>query len=144
MASEFECFQGIQGQISFLIEYPCLYIPEIGHFSQLQSNLIIASILYSGHLSTTDNFLRSGLNDGQTLITKPPFSGHFIADTSLYWTSFLGFNSHYLLQLTSLQWARPILDIACKRCVYISLQTMLFYFVSQFNGLFSSMERQGL
>ena len=49
---------------------------------KLQWNLLIPDILYSRHLSTTDTFLGSGWNDGQTLITKPPCSGHLIANTS--------------------------------------------------------------
>ena len=43
----------------------------------------IANILYSEDLSTRDNFLRNGWNDGQTLITKPLYSKHFMVDTSL-------------------------------------------------------------
>ena len=46
-------------------------------------NLFIAYIRYSGHLFTTDTFLRNGWNDDQTLIVKPLCSGHFIAGTSL-------------------------------------------------------------
>ena len=49
----------------------------------IKPTLLIADILYSEHLSTTDTFLKNGWNDGQTLITKPPRSGNFIADTSL-------------------------------------------------------------
>ena len=48
-----------------------------------QWNLFMADILYSGHLSTTDTFLRNRWNDSQTLITQPPCSAHFIADTYL-------------------------------------------------------------
>ena len=49
----------------------------------INPTLLIADILYSEHLSTTGTFLRNGWNDGQTLLTKPPRSGNFTADTSL-------------------------------------------------------------
>ena len=52
-------------------------------WKQVQWNLFIADILYSGHLSTVDTFLRNGWNPCETLITKPLCSGHFIADTSI-------------------------------------------------------------
>ena len=58
----------------------CFYINS---FSNIQWNLLIADILYSGHLSTADTFLGNGWNPGQTLTTKLLCSGHFIADTTL-------------------------------------------------------------
>ena len=38
---------------------------------------------HSGQLSTTDTFLRSGRNDGQTLITKALCSGHYSGHISI-------------------------------------------------------------
>ena len=52
-------------------------------YLQIQWNLLIADILSSGHLSTANTFLGNGWNPGQTLITKPLCSRHFIADTIL-------------------------------------------------------------
>ena len=53
---------------------------------------------HSGHLlqraPKTDIFLGNGWNEAQTLISKPLCSGHFIANTSLQWTSFLGPKPH--------------------------------------------------
>ena len=57
---------------------------------KIQWNLLIADILYSGHLSAADTFLGNGWNPGQTLITKPLCSGHFIADA--IWRSQLNFS----------------------------------------------------
>ena len=54
----------------------------------MQSNLSIADIPYSGQLLIADNFRRSKLNPGQTLIRQPLLSGHFIVHTSLYRTLF--------------------------------------------------------
>ena len=58
-------------------------------FLSLQWNILTPDILYRRHLSTTDFFLRNEWNDAQTLITRPLCSRHFIANTSLQWTSFL-------------------------------------------------------
>ena len=88
--------------------------------------------------------LFSGTNDGQALITKPLCSGHFIADASLYWTSFQVQIHITGLGLTSLFWTRPItgkkfmsiLGIVLQFCVSF-LRSFIF---SKFNGLFWSVK----
>ena len=100
----------------------------------IKPTLLIADILYSEHLSTTDTFLKNGWNDGQTLITKPPRSGNFIADTSLQWTSFLGPNSPYPLELTSL-W-RDTYNIRLflqEICIHFNLDSVLQFRLSLFD-----------
>lgn len=88
--------------------------------------------------------LFSGTNDGQALITKSLCSGHFIADASLYWTSFQVQIHITGLGLTSLFWTRPItgkkfmsiLGIVLQFCVSF-LRSFIF---SKFNGLFWSLK----
>ena len=68
----------------FLWNSPPLPPPRCYEFDvKCTSFYKIANILYSEDLSTRDNFLRNGWNDGQTLITKPLYSKHFMVDTSL-------------------------------------------------------------
>ena len=43
----------------------------------VQSNLSIADMLYSGHLVIADTFLRDRPNRSQTRLEKPLYSGHF-------------------------------------------------------------------
>ena len=57
---------------------------------QLQSNLSIADMLYSGHLVIADIFSRNGPNNGQTLIEIPLYSGQFYSGHLLWRTYFLG------------------------------------------------------
>ena len=42
---------------------------------QIQWNLSIADMLYSGHLSIADNISKNGWNHGHSLIEKPFYSG---------------------------------------------------------------------
>ena len=49
---------------------------------KIQWNLLLVNIIYSGHLFTTDTFLRNGMNEGQTLITRPLCRGHIKVNTS--------------------------------------------------------------
>ena len=58
-------------------------------FLSLQWNLHTADILYSGHLSTTDFFLRNRWNDAQTLITRPLCSGHFSTVDIIFRSKFI-------------------------------------------------------
>ena len=52
-------------------------------FNKIQSNLSIADMLYSGHLVIADTFLRNRPNNGQTLIEKPLYKGHFYSGNLL-------------------------------------------------------------
>ena len=46
-------------------------------YPELQPNLSVADILYSGHVVITDRFSRNQPHPGQTLIAKPLYSKHY-------------------------------------------------------------------
>ena len=88
---------------------------------KIQWNLLIADILFSGHVSTTDTFLRNWRNDDQILIIKLLCSGHSIADTSVEWASFLGPNSHYLSIVDTSNMRHFLQEI----CIHFTLDNVL-------------------
>ena len=98
-------------------------------FWSLQWNLLTADILYSELLSTMDFFLKNGWNDAKTLKTKPLCSRHFIANTSLQWTSFLAPKPHYPLELTP-----NSRDVQYK--AFLARNVHSFYFWQCFTVLF--------
>ena len=83
-------------------------------------------ILYSGHLSTTDTFLRDGLNDGQTLITKPLCSGRFIAEFIL--RSWLTFPTRSDLLIADKSKNESQKCNSCKKFLYVLFHTVLYIF----------------
>ena len=69
--------------ILFGFEFKALFFAVLSEKQkELHWNLLTADILLSRGLSTTDTFIRNGLNNGQTLMTKPQCSIHFIEATS--------------------------------------------------------------
>ena len=108
------------------------YIPHKLSLAKLnvQSNLSIEDMLYSGHLVVADTFQWNRLNHGQNLIEKPLYSGHLCSGQLLQRAQF---KFTTLLQRTTHIFLWKSINKLLFKCFYLTHFSTFLVLLSHFS-----------